>query len=50
MPASLGDWQIEPAANNRHCCALIVPDLEDYAAQLCARGISSEVAARIIHT
>lgn len=49
VPASLGRWQIEPAAKTEMLRAF-VPDLDAYAAQLASRGISSEVAARIIHT
>jgi mannose-6-phosphate isomerase len=48
VPASLGKWRIEPAAKTEMLRAF-VPDLDVYAAQLTARGISSEAAARIIH-
>jgi mannose-6-phosphate isomerase len=48
VPASLGKWQIEPAAKTEMLRAF-VPDLDAYAAQLAAHGISSEAAAHIIH-
>ncbi len=47
VPASLGQWQIGPAAATT-MMRVFVPDLNRYAAQLAACGVSTEAAAQII--
>jgi mannose-6-phosphate isomerase len=46
-PAALGAWRFEPAERTTVLRAF-VPDLQRYAAQLSARGVSAANAARII--
>jgi mannose-6-phosphate isomerase len=46
-PAALGAWRFEPAERTTVLRAF-VPDLQRYAAQLSARGVSAADAARII--
>lgn len=48
VPASLGEWRIEPVAKTE-MLRTFVPDLDAYVAQMVERGVSAEAAAKIIH-